>query len=106
MLYYSLKSNATIEKEIEKTGNLHKEFRYSADLTRNIFQKIKERAAGLKIYAFCADDQQPYYDEFKQIAASMDFVFIDGIPQAVKACEDSGFVTRAADQGHWNELGQ
>jgi hypothetical protein len=31
--------------------------------------------------------------------------FIDGIGEAVKACEQKGFVTRAADLDHWNELG-
>jgi len=105
ILYYYLRSNNTIEKEIGRIGNSHKDFRHSAELTRRIMQKIKERVPSVKIYAFCADYAQLCYDEFKQIALSEDFAFIDGIPQAVKLSEDSGYVTKSADKAHWNEFG-
>ena len=105
VLYYLLKQNQSVEKDIERMGAAHEGFRQSAELTKIIMQKIKDRAPGVKIYVFCVDSKQPYYDEFKQLAKSEGFTFIDGIPQAVEFAENSGHVTRAADKGHWNELG-
>ena len=105
VFYYLAKDNQTVEKEIQRSGHSHEGFRHSVALTKIIMHKIKDRAPGVKIYAFCVDYKQPYYDEFKQLAKSEGFTFIDGIPQAVESAENSGHVTRAADKGHWNELG-
>ena len=105
VFFYVWKDNATVEKEIQTMGSRHEGFRQAAALTKIILQKIRERAPGVKIFAFCVDYEQPYYDEFKEIAKSLGIEFIDGIPQAVKTAEDSGHETRAADKGHWNELG-
>jgi hypothetical protein len=105
ILYYYLNSNQTIEKEIGRIGNSHKDFRHSAELTRRIMEKIKDRAPGVKIYAFCADYAPLFYEEFKQIAKSEDIAFIDGIPQAVILSENSGYVTKCVDKGHWSEFG-
>jgi lysophospholipase L1-like esterase len=105
VLYYLLKQNQSVENDIERMGATHEGFRHSAELTKIIMQKIKKRALGVKIYAFCVDYKQPYYDEFKQLAKSEGFTFIDGIPQAIEFAENSGQITRAADKGHWNELG-
>jgi hypothetical protein len=105
LLYKSVRGHLTVEKEIERTGNTHRGFKKSTELTRIILQKIKQRAPGVKIFAFSVDYSQPYYDEFKDLAMAEGITFIDGIPQAVKARADGGYETQAADRGHWNELG-
>ena len=94
----------SVETEIEKKGGEHEGFRHAAAITEKIMHKLKERALGVDIYVFPVDDNQPYYDEFKKIAILEGFQFIDGIPQTIRNYEEKGYITRAADKGHWNEF--
>jgi hypothetical protein len=105
IIFSRFQETQTIENAIEKTGRSHPAFRQAADITAKIFNKIKERAPGVKIYAFCVDGHQPYYDEFRDLTGAAGFVFIDGIPQALRAAEGTGRITWAADRAHWNEFG-
>jgi hypothetical protein len=95
----------TIEKDIARAGNHHMLFRDAAEITNEIMRRVRNRSHHLRILAFSVDDEQPYYDEFKRISSRNGIEFIDGIPQALRAAEEQGLVTRASDDAHWNELG-
>lgn len=95
----------TIEKDIGRAGNNHQMFREAAEITNDIMRMVRNRSHHLRILAFSVDDEQPYYDEFKRLSSLNGIEFIDGIPQALRAAEEQGLVTRASDDAHWNELG-
>lgn len=95
----------SIENDIEKIGQNHREFQRSSRITEHIIEMIKKRTAGIPIAVFCVDECQPYYDEFQKISKKTGLDFIDGIPQAIKTAENQGLITREADKSHWNELG-
>lgn len=95
----------TIEVIIEGKGSQHQGFRHSADITKKIMDMIRNKTPNITVYTFCADDLQPYYDEFRNLSEIEGFKFIEGVPQAIKVYEEKGFTTKAEDHAHWNELG-
>ena len=105
VIYRDINKPKTIEREIEREGQGHRLFRQSEAITKKIMDMIKARTSGTPVITFCFTDTQPYYDAFKRMAGLEGFGFIEGIPEAIKAYEQKGYVAVAADQGHWNELG-
>jgi len=95
----------TVEKYIEKQGKHHSGFKHSAQITNKLIEMFRERNSKVRMFAFCVDFVPPYYEEFQNILKKNGIEFIDGIPQAIRGVEDKGYVTRASDGAHWNELG-
>lgn len=93
----------SVENEIVNKGLEHRGFKRSIRITTKLMKQIKQRCN--HIAAFCVDYQQPFYDEVKQICFTQGIHFIDGIPQNIEIQEQKGFITRASDKAHWNELG-
>jgi hypothetical protein len=93
--------------EIITLKDIHKSslFNHALNTTKNIMELIKQRAPGILLLSFCADNNQPAYDKLKEISESLDIKFIDGIPQSNKKCEANGLCVTAEDGEHWNELG-
>jgi hypothetical protein len=94
-----------LKLEIENSGGNYDGFKKSSIIIKNILNKIRRRASDATVLAFSANETQPYYSELRKIALSEEVKFIDGVPEAVKAYEEKGFISRAADLDHWNEAG-
>ena len=105
LLYPHKKQGDSIEMEISRAGAGHEGFRRAAKITQMTMDMIKKRAAGTKIITFCVDELQPMSEELQKLAEQEQFIYIDGIPQALRSYEKQGYNIRAADKGHWNELG-
>jgi hypothetical protein len=95
----------TVENEITAQGAKHPGFRHSAMITKEIMGRVRLRCGAARLIAFCSDDEEPYYSEFRRISHESGFEFIDGVPQGIRAAEQRGGLVRAADNAHWNELG-
>jgi len=95
----------TVEKHIEEQGEYHSGFKYSAQITNKLIEMFRKRNLKARMFAFCVDDVPPYYEEFRNILKKNGIKFIDSIPQAIREAENKGYVTRASDKAHWNELG-
>ncbi len=102
-LYIGLENN--IEQIIAKEGLSQEGFRSSIQITRNIMSMVRKRIPRTRIVAFSADDKNPYYDQFREIALEQGIEFIDGIGSAIRNVEERGVVVRARDKTHWNEAG-
>jgi hypothetical protein len=105
LLYPHKKQGDSIESELSRVGPGHEGFRRAAKITKMIMDMIKKRAAGTQIITFSVDDGQPMWGEFQELVEQEHFNNIDGIPQALRSYEEKGYTIRAADKGHWNELG-
>ena len=80
-------------------------FKTSVRVTGNILKRIRDRARHSKVYAFCVDNQSPFYESYRSLAGEAGITFIDGISQAIQRAEKEGAIVRARDGAHWNELG-
>ncbi len=98
------RKNMTVERYIEEQGKHHLGFKYSAQIMNKLIEMFRIRSSKVRIFAFCVDDVPPYYEEFQNILKKNEIEFIDGIPQAILEAEDKGYITRASDKAHWNEL--
>ena len=105
LLYPHKKQGDSIETEISRVGPGHEGFRGAVKITKMSMDMIKNRAAGILIFAFSVDDGQPMWGEFQKLVEQEHFNYIDGIPQALRSYEEKGYTIRAADKGHLNELG-
>ena len=97
--------STVLRKEIESSGGNDERFRRASIITKIIIDKIRKRASDTTVLAFNVNETQPYNSEFKKIVLSENIKYIDGISEAVKAYEQNGFIVRASDHDHWNELG-
>lgn len=96
----------SVEDIIQKRGMSYPLFRESVEITEQLINKMKLRIPSKTLlYAFCVDDTDPYYEEFKRLSKKNGIYFIDGIPQAIRSAEQRGITTRAKDKAHWNETG-
>jgi hypothetical protein len=96
----------SVEARISKQGTAYPAFKQSVRITNQVLKLLRQRVpATTAIYAFGADDSQPYSQEFKHLALSNGIQFIEGVPQAVRKADKSRFAARAPDHFHWNELG-
>lgn len=96
----------SVEDIIQERGMSYPLFRESVEMTEQLIKKMKLRIPSKTLlYAFCADDTDPYYEELKRLSKKNGIYFIDGIPQAIRSAEQRGITTRAEDKAHWNETG-
>jgi hypothetical protein len=98
-------SAASVEEEIGRGGAAHAGFKHAATITKNLLSMIRKNNAQRRIFAFCAEDNPPYYEKFKEICKESGIEFIDGVPQAIRWASSEGRQTRASDGIHWNEGG-
>jgi len=101
-----INKNNTIENDIAAQGPEHPGFKRASRLTARLMKMVRERCPHANILVFCGDDGSPFYEEIKKIAQENHMAFIDGIPQAIAAANQTGATTYAEDKAHWNELGQ
>jgi hypothetical protein len=95
----------TVEDEIKKMGASHKDFFSSVLVTSQIIEKIKEQCGGIFLCAFNADNEEPYFSQFKNIFRDHKIAFIEEIPELVQHAENQGHEVRLKDGHHWNKLG-
>jgi lysophospholipase L1-like esterase len=94
------------EFDVFSSGKDYESFKASLETTDRLVEKVRSRVpSNIKIYAFTVNSNQPYYQTFKDISERHSIEFIDGVPQAIDEAEKKGITIRAADKGHWNEMG-
>jgi hypothetical protein len=99
----------TIETETGPGKPAHAAFLESVKTTNEIMGMVKKRAGSTPIIGFHVGAWSPFGPEYVEaiddIARQNDILLLDDIDKAVQAAEKKGAVARAADGGHWNELG-
>jgi hypothetical protein len=95
----------SVEYDIKKRGLENQEFRNSVIVTSEIINKIKILCSNCILVAFCVDDEEPYYSQFKIIFEQLGISLFEEIPELLKKAEKEGTETTLRDHSHWNEAG-
>lgn len=95
---------AYVDGEIRARGSGVPEFRRSVDMTREIFRRIVGRAGKARVFAFSADDGEPYYAAFRSAARQAGVTVIESVPPALVR-DGRGAALRALDRSHWSPAG-
>jgi hypothetical protein len=98
-------NSPSVESEIAANGADHSGFKKSMLTTDKVVSFMRKRDLKGKIFAFCADNKQPYYESLRKICKDNNISFIDGVPQVIRKAEEKGLQTRTYDRIHWNEIG-
>lgn len=94
-----------IEQEIVARKGDFPAFRDAVKTTEAVFRMIARRASGARVYAFSADDPEPYYQSFVSAARAAGITVIDAVPRAIRREEQRGACLRAMDRAHWSPAG-
>jgi hypothetical protein len=99
----------TIETETGVGKPAHAAFVESVKTTDEIMAMVRKRAGSTPIVGFLVGAWSPFGPEyvkaFDDISRHNHILLLDDIDHAVQVAEEKGAVARAADGGHWNELG-
>ena len=66
---------------------------------------IVRRAGTARVYAFSADDPEPYYSAFRSAARASGVTVIETVAQAIRQEEARGACLKAMDRSHWSPAG-
>jgi len=89
----------------EPTADVYQE---SVDLTGKIFQMIKKRLKpGTQLLVFNANSkfEGKQYSDLEKLAGEHGFIMLPDFANGVFESQKKGIQVRAADGGHWSELG-
>ena len=78
-------------------------FRDAIGTTTDIFRMIVRRAGKASVYAFSADDPEPYYSAFRAAAAAAGVIVIEAAPRSLEQGPDRRLF--AMDRSHWSPAG-
>lgn len=94
-----------VEAAIESEGPTHPGFQHSCRITGELLRRFQKRAAPAPVFAFEVSGGEPFQGAFRLLCRDAGIVFLDGVPDAVKAAEARGVCCRGRDDQHWNEVG-
>jgi hypothetical protein len=103
------RTNHTVETETGAGEPAHGAFLQSVKSTDEIMAMVKKRAGAIPIVSFLVGAWSPFGPEYVEaiddISRRNHILPLGDIDQVVRAAEEKGAVARAADGGHWNEVG-
>ena len=102
-------SKHTIETDTGVGKRAHAAFVESVKTTDEIMGMVRKRAGSTPIVGFLVGAWSPmgpeYVEAIDEVSRHNHILLLGDVDQAVQAGEEKGAVARAADGGHWNELG-
>ena len=97
---------STVEDEIRDQGTTHPGFMRAVALTDRLFGGLRSAVpAATKIYAFQADNLQPYSGEFEKLFPRHGITYFKGVAEAVTDAFQKGEVVYPWNDDHWASTG-